>query len=195
METHHDESRWERSMVDGLRALEESNLTQAEACFSAAIETAEALGPDEPRLVSSLKNLAGVLGSEQRYDDAEPILERVLELSLRTLGPDHPDVVVCLRHLAWLAERHGERLRARDFYRSSLETEDKAFGSETDRSLPTLFSLARLYHTGEPVDPDTLQGEVYTRLEDIAESCRTHGREERAQRVEAYVRQLRATAH
>ena len=130
---HGTGERWESLMEAGLHALEDLDTTSACECFEAAAEQAEAMGPDEPRLVSSLRNLVGTLGAVHRYADAEPMLERILDLSIRTLGADHPDVIACLEHLAWIAEQRGERERAMGLYRTAYAAEDRAFDEHDAR--------------------------------------------------------------
>ncbi|CAN0388402.1 unnamed protein product, partial [Ascophyllum nodosum] len=52
----------------------------------------ETLGPDHPKVASSLNNLAILLASQGKYDDAEPLYKRAFAIFEETLSPDHPEV-------------------------------------------------------------------------------------------------------
>jgi tetratricopeptide (TPR) repeat protein len=49
-----------------------------------------ALGPDHPNVAASLHNLALVYQAQGRYEAAEPLLQRALELCEQLLGLEHP---------------------------------------------------------------------------------------------------------
>jgi predicted GNAT family N-acyltransferase len=52
------ETQWEEHMNAGRAALEERRYEEAEKLLKAAVEEAEGFGPRDPRLVTSLENLA-----------------------------------------------------------------------------------------------------------------------------------------
>jgi acyl-CoA reductase-like NAD-dependent aldehyde dehydrogenase len=52
------ETQWEQCVSAGRTALEERRYDEAEKQFKAALEEAEGFGPRDPRLVTSLENLA-----------------------------------------------------------------------------------------------------------------------------------------
>jgi tetratricopeptide (TPR) repeat protein len=49
-----------------------------------------------------LNNLAALYQVQERYDDAEPLFLRALEIKEQALGKDHPDVAASLNNLAVL---------------------------------------------------------------------------------------------
>ena len=52
------ETQWEQCVSAGRAALEERRYEEAEKLLKAAVEEAEGFGPRDPRLVTSLENLA-----------------------------------------------------------------------------------------------------------------------------------------
>ncbi|CAM9963441.1 unnamed protein product, partial [Ascophyllum nodosum] len=64
----------------------------------------ETLGPRHPDVALSLNNLAGLLLSQGKYDDAESLYKRALAILEEALGPRHPDVAENLNSLALLLQ-------------------------------------------------------------------------------------------
>ncbi|MDP6180607.1 MAG: tetratricopeptide repeat protein, partial [Desulfatiglandales bacterium] len=62
----------------------------------------KALGPDHPRVATSLNNLALLYSNLGDYAGAEPLYKRSLAIYEKALGPDHPDVALGLNNLAFL---------------------------------------------------------------------------------------------
>ena len=58
-------------------------------------------------LVATLNDQAESYKEEGRYADAEPLYKRVLAISQKALGPDHPDVAQSLNNLADLYSAQG----------------------------------------------------------------------------------------
>ena len=48
------------------------------------------LGPKHPHTLSSINNLASVLDSQGKYEEAEVMHRRALKGSEKVLGPEHP---------------------------------------------------------------------------------------------------------
>ncbi|CAN0367579.1 unnamed protein product, partial [Ectocarpus sp. 8 AP-2014] len=58
-----------------------------------AIEIGEkTLGPDHPALATRLNNRAGLLESQGKYSEAEPLYERCQAIEEKALGPKHPSL-------------------------------------------------------------------------------------------------------
>ena len=58
---------WETYMAAGVKAYQQGNYPEAEKQFAAAVKEAEGLGPQDPRLATSLNNLAVVYQAQGRY--------------------------------------------------------------------------------------------------------------------------------
>ena len=70
----------------------------------ATIHNAEALGPGNPLLLSSLYSLANYYHDRKEYDKAAAQYQRALHIKEETLGPDHPDVAAILQRYARLLQ-------------------------------------------------------------------------------------------
>jgi tetratricopeptide (TPR) repeat protein len=51
------------------------------------------LGKDHPEVAIRYNNLAGLLRAQGKYDQAEPLYRRAIEIFQTKLGLDHPDTV------------------------------------------------------------------------------------------------------
>ncbi len=60
---------------------------------------AEAFGPQDPRLATSL-NLARAYQAQGQYTAAVPLFQRALAIRGKALRPEHPNVATCLVHYA-----------------------------------------------------------------------------------------------
>jgi hypothetical protein len=58
------------------------------------------LGPEHPDTLTSMSNLAGVLGRQGKYEDAEAMNRQTLVLRKKVLGPEHPDTLLSVYCLA-----------------------------------------------------------------------------------------------
>ncbi len=85
----------------------------AEAGFRKAIELGDMLYPDgHPSLAEARRQLAATFIDYGRLDEAEPLLDAVLDYQRRTLGASHPDVGSTLNSQAILAWRRGDTATA-----------------------------------------------------------------------------------
>ena len=85
-------SAWEESMASAYEAYQASRFAEAEKLFLSALATAEDFGPQDPRLATTLNNLAELQRAQGRYAKAEPLYKRSLGILEKALGPEHPDV-------------------------------------------------------------------------------------------------------
>ncbi len=93
---------WERRMRAGLTAYQQGHYAEAVKQTKAALSAAEAFGPDDPRLATTLSNLGGLYDAQGRYAEAEPLYKRALAIDEKALGPEHPHVATSLNNLALL---------------------------------------------------------------------------------------------
>jgi tetratricopeptide (TPR) repeat protein len=106
------EWRWERYMEAGLASYKSGNYARAERQLTAALTLAESFGADHPNLATSLNNLASLYYAEDRFNAAEPLYLRALEIWKTSLGPDHPNVAKVLINLAALYRAKGDAAEA-----------------------------------------------------------------------------------
>lgn len=81
----------------------------------------------------------------QRYDEAEALLQRNLELRERQQGPDHPDVVAAVLMLADFYNLRGRYADAVEQYRRALITRESVLGREQAETIAVALELARLH--------------------------------------------------
>ena len=78
---------WDRHIAAGSVAYEQGDYAKAEEEWMAALAEAEAFGPADTRLATSLNNLALLYHFQRKYAEAEPLYERALAIDEKTLGP------------------------------------------------------------------------------------------------------------
>ncbi|OLN92208.1 Kinesin light chain 3 [Colletotrichum chlorophyti] len=57
------------------------------------------LGLENPLTLTSINNLAIVLESQGKYEEAEQMYRQTLKLKEKVLGPDHPSTLVTKRNV------------------------------------------------------------------------------------------------
>lgn len=91
---------WKLLYETGRQALQDRKLQVAEQSFSAALQLAEDFAAGDPRLAATLNALARIYSLQRRYLAAAALLNRLLEVTERTLGPTHVQVAGVLTNLA-----------------------------------------------------------------------------------------------
>jgi len=91
---------WKLLYEAGRQALQDRKLQDAEQSFSAALQLAEDFAAGDPRLAATLNALARIYSLQRRYLAAAALLNRLLEVTERTLGPTHAQVAGVLANLA-----------------------------------------------------------------------------------------------
>ncbi len=84
----------------------------------AALKEAEKFGDQDPRLATSLNNLAELYRAQGKYEQAEPLYQRALAIAEKVLGPEHSQVATVLENCAALLHKlnrdaEAERMEAR----------------------------------------------------------------------------------
>ncbi len=102
---------WERYNDTGAEAYEQSFYDEAEQQWLAALQEAESFGPQDPRLATTLKNLADLYYSQGEYNEAGPLYRRLLAIQETALGAEHPDLAASLNDLGFLLRRPGQLRR------------------------------------------------------------------------------------
>jgi CHAT domain-containing protein/Tfp pilus assembly protein PilF len=85
------------------------------------------------------------LYSASRYDDALPVLERVLELRENALGPEHPMVAATLHNLASIYRNKGDYAKAESLHHRSRKIWEKSLGPEDPNVARSLNNLGIVY--------------------------------------------------
>ena len=138
------ETQWREHIAAGAKAHWEGRYCDAVNSFQAAVKEAEAFGPQDPRLATSLNNLAELYRLQGKFVDAEPLYKRSLAIREKALGPEHPRVAGSLNNLAGLYYQQGKYNEAEPLYKRSLAIWEKALGSEHPHVATSLENYAML---------------------------------------------------
>ncbi len=114
------ETRWETLVADGETAFQAGRYAEAEKLCLAALEEAEDFGEQDPRLATSLNNLAVLYVAQGNYAQAEPFFQRAITIYEKALGPEHPDVAAAINNLAELYRTQGNYSQAEPLYQRAL---------------------------------------------------------------------------
>jgi tetratricopeptide (TPR) repeat protein len=116
---------WKLLYEAGRQALQNRKLQEAEQSFSAALQLAEDFAAGDPRLAATLNALARIYSLQRRYLAAAALLNRLLEVTERTLGPTHVQVAGVLTNLAEMYTHLGAA-------REELELRERVLGIRGD---------------------------------------------------------------
>ena len=121
-------------MAAAAKAYQEGRYADAEKSLQATLKAAETFGPQDPRLATSLNNLAVLYKTQGKYAEAEQLYKQSLEIREKALGPKHSDVAQSLNNLAEVYRAQGKYTEAEPLYKQSLAIREKALGPQ--RSSP-----------------------------------------------------------
>ncbi|MEM9380614.1 MAG: serine/threonine-protein kinase [Planctomycetota bacterium] len=116
---------------------------RAEEQFRLAIELRSvALGPEDPSTLESLQQLGTLLMTEDRHDEAEPLLERAARELPRVLGPADVRALRAEGELATLRRKQGALERSEALHRDLLARWTEHHGAADPAAIKTLNNLA-----------------------------------------------------
>lgn len=90
----------------------------------------------------TLDQLSEVLVQQNRYEEAEKLLQQGFELWGKALGEDHPDLCVNLEQQGRVFARQGKSSQAEEVFRRSLDLKEKLQGPTHPDTINVLGSLA-----------------------------------------------------
>jgi tetratricopeptide (TPR) repeat protein len=192
------ESRWVEETSAGLEAFQSGLLAEAESHLGQAIAVAEGFPGGDYRLNVSLSTLAGVYRAQGKFDQAEPLYRRSLEVVEGVVGNEHPDYASSLSNLALLYSDRGDFTEASRLLEQAQGILVGAYGPSHPDVAAGMVNLARLRRTegntaraeslydtalsifeqtlggNHPRVADTLEeiARLYTQLERIEEAAR-----------------------
>jgi hypothetical protein len=128
---------WKLLYEAGRQALQARKLQEAEQSFSAALQLAEDFAGGDPRLAATLNALARIYSLQRRYLAAAALLNRLLEVTERTLGDNHVQVAGVLTNLAEMYTHLGAA-------REELELRERVLSIRADDPNADANALQRL---------------------------------------------------
>ena len=202
---------WETYQSAGHQAIAEGRVSDAEELLLAAAIQIESMNPDDPRLASTLNDLAVLYGMQNRDMEAESLFHRSLAINEKAFGRQHLAIILTLQNLGVIYAVQDKFLEAHQAARESLAISLELFGAGHPRTGSTCRTLALVYelqgsyeeaeqfaehsvtifeHTVGKGHPETLESlEILTRLMWI-----TH-RENEALQLETRLNTFRQRSH
>ena len=102
-------------------------------------------------LLAVKQNLAAIYQQTLRYEEAERLLNEVLEADKKTIGEKHPDFAISLQNLAALSQAMGNFEKAKTLYVQAMEIDNQNGGSQTLSYANKMANLGTIYQeTNEP---------------------------------------------
>ena len=182
------EAEWRTTMDQAIRAHLNSNQAAAERLLLHAIALAEKLQPQDQRLTQSLVGLSSVYFEQGRFHEAEPLLQRAIEIDKAVLGPRHLDVAAHSNALGLVYARRNENDKAEPLYREALGIFEEHLGPDHGHVGMVLRNLAGLLMIeGRPQEAAVL----YVRLLPIQERTDGYKSPEYADSLDNYATVLR----
>ncbi|KAI1317055.1 kinesin light chain 3 [Xylariaceae sp. FL0255] len=104
----------------------------------------EVLGREHPSTLTSMNNLAEVLGSQGKYDEVEEMHRKILGLKEDALGREHPDTLTSMNNLANVLSSQGKYEEAEKMHRQTLKLMEEVLGREHPDTLTSINNLAEV---------------------------------------------------
>jgi tetratricopeptide (TPR) repeat protein len=92
-------------------------------------------GKDHPTVATDYNNLAALREDQGKYDQAEPLYRRAIEIDEKVLGKDHPNVATDYNNLAHLLVNQRKYDQAEPLYRRGMEIFQTKLGSDHPKTV------------------------------------------------------------
>jgi len=102
---------WERYNISAQQCMSQGKLAEAENHFRLALKEVESAATD-PKLPTTLNNLANCLRQQGRYQEAEPLYKQAIAIKEKIAGHFSKDLVVLLENYAKLLRLSGRTAEA-----------------------------------------------------------------------------------
>lgn len=123
-------SDWEHYQRSARKAVDSKNYFLAQALWLAALEEAAEFEFDDPRLMATLESLAEVYWRRRKFERAEPLCKRLLEIAKTLHGNDHRDVALAANNLALVCDRQGKYVEAAMLFQETLIISEALLGAD-----------------------------------------------------------------
>ncbi|MEJ2125812.1 MAG: tetratricopeptide repeat protein, partial [Alphaproteobacteria bacterium] len=154
-----DQGKWETAIAKDFqefrtRGLDHPEMTTIKKALANAPDSALAKSTAELHI---LRDQIGNLRDKGKYTEAIPLAEKLLAVSGRILGKEHPDTLKSATTLALQYYKQGRYAEAEQFYKRALEASERVLGREDPDTLTVVNNLAFLYsEQGRYAEAETL---------------------------------------
>ena len=128
------------------------------------------LGSEHPDVARDLNNLALLLKTTNRLEEAEPLMRRALAIDEASFGPEHPEVAIDFNNLAQLLKATNRLAEAGPLSRQMVEI-FLLFGMRTGYAHPHLNAGLENYR-GILAEMGRDEGEQQRAIESLIESAK-----------------------
>jgi tetratricopeptide (TPR) repeat protein len=135
---------WQQYMDEGTKLFERRRLAQAEVMFLEAMKIAEGFADNDPRLATSLNNLAALYHSQGKYAFAEDMYRRALVRNEKLCGEKSAEAARIFFNLAVLYSAKAAYDEAELNYKTSLAIKEELYGANDKELLANLRNYSEL---------------------------------------------------
>ena len=153
----------------GFLSLQQKKYNESEQFLEKASNLWETATGFEAFLAVSLNNLAMLRRLQGKFDQAEVLYQRAVEVEQKNFGQDHPEVATTLMSLAALYRARGNGDGAAQTYRRALALIEKSLGAQDPLALE---ARARLAELGGPAEATGHYQILVVRTREEAEDLR-----------------------
>jgi len=136
---------WSVDRADGLAAAGKCDYVLAEKLLKDALACVNSGNESDPRLLTSLGDLATVYANEQKYAAARPLYLRVLKIKESQCGADSPNLIGPLNDVVRVTCAAGVCYDTIPQLKRLLSIRQKAFGQDSRDVSVTLLLIAEAY--------------------------------------------------
>ncbi|MDP3506882.1 MAG: tetratricopeptide repeat protein [Candidatus Melainabacteria bacterium] len=137
---------WEELKESAEAALAAGQVDRALAIWNRAILTAEKFESTDSRLAQSLDRVGEIFFNSEKFEPAEVVWWRALQIKQGVLGNFHPAVARTTNYLAKLHYLLGRYAEAESFALKCLNIYQRSLGREHPTVATCMHNLASLYH-------------------------------------------------
>ena len=164
---------WQQAYDFAKKAFAEHRYPDADKAYQAALAQAENFDPGDPRLSATLYGLGIDYYVERRYEEAEPLLLRVVELREVTAKPDS-DLVKALLQLAELYRATHHLRKAESLYRKALVFSKDLPSADSVTTATIYLDLGLMYAEQDLLkDAETAYVQAIAKFQNAEGSART----------------------
>ena len=143
---------WEQINEEAKTAYREQRYEEAAELFQTALERAETLEANDPRLVISLNNLGQFYSSLGRPQDALPLYRRAFDIRAADSETDRMELAQDCSNMALHYQQIGELDQAEEFFGRALRIQEELLGTEHMDVATTVNNLGMLAYLDRDYD-------------------------------------------